>query len=89
MMPTAKFLASGRVQGVFYRASARKQALALGICGYAKNQPDGSVEVLASGSVLALDTLERWLRKGPPMAAVEMVSREDVPELELTGFRIG
>ena len=88
-MPSAKFMVSGRVQGVFYRASTREQALALGLAGHAKNRSDGSVEVLASGSVPALHSLERWLRDGPPMATVEMVSREDLPEQEMAGFQIG
>ena len=88
-MPAARFIVNGRVQGVFYRASTREQAQALGVCGYAKNRRDGSVEVLASGSAQALDALERWLREGPPMAAVETVSREDLPDRELQGFRIG
>ncbi|WEN16378.1 acylphosphatase [Rhodanobacter sp. AS-Z3] len=87
-MPTAKFMVSGKVQGVFYRASTREQALALGVCGYAKNRADGSVEVLGSGSEAALDALERWLRRGPPMAAVEAFSREDLPERPLHGFQI-
>ena len=88
-MPTARFVVIGRVQGVFYRASTREQALALGITGKANNRPDGSVEVLASGSAQALDALERWLRKGPPMAAVATVGREDLPEQGLRGFQIG
>lgn len=79
-MPTARFIVSGRVQGVFYRASARGQAMALGVSGYAKNRPDGCVEVLATGSADALDGLERWLRQGPPAARVESVSREDLPD---------
>ncbi|KRA32908.1 acylphosphatase [Rhodanobacter sp. Root627] len=88
-MPTARFVVTGRVQGVFFRASTRDQALALGMAGHAENRADGSVEVLASGSASALDALQRWLRQGPPMAAVEAVSREDLPERELQGFRIG
>ena len=84
-----KCLVGGRVQGVFYRASARGQALALGVAGYAKNLPDGSVEVLAGGTARALDALERWLRRGPPAARVETVSREDVPEQDLHGFHTG
>jgi acylphosphatase len=88
-MPTARFIVTGKVQGVFYRASTREQALALGIGGHAENRPDGSVEVLASGSAQALDALERWLRKGPPMAAVATVGREDLPEQGLRGFQIG
>jgi acylphosphatase len=88
-MPTARFIVSGRVQGVFYRASARTQALALGVSGHAKNLPDGGVEVLASGSADALDALQRWLRQGPPAARVESVSREDLPEQNLHDFHTG
>jgi acylphosphatase len=93
-MPTAKFIVSGRVQGVFYRASTREQALRLGLAGYAKNRLDGRVEVLASGEAAALDALERWLRQGPPAARVEAVNREDLPEQDslgqdLRGFHTG
>jgi acylphosphatase len=72
----ARFLVSGRVQGVFYRASAREQALLLGLTGYAKNLPDGRVEVLACGSESALEALERWLWRGPAAAKVDGVDRE-------------
>ena len=58
-MPVARFIVSGRVQGVFYRASARDQALELGLTGYAKNRLDGTVEVLARGPAEALDQLQR------------------------------
>ncbi len=71
-----RFLVSGRVQGVFYRASAQKQAQALGLCGYARNLPDGRVEVLARGAVTEIESLERWLRKGPPLARVDALERE-------------
>ncbi|WP_426687325.1 acylphosphatase [Rhodanobacter ginsengiterrae] len=88
-MPTACFIVRGRVQGVFYRASTREQALALGVCGHAKNRSDGSVEVLASGSMQALDALEQWLRKGPPLACVDAVDREELPERQLRDFHTG
>lgn len=88
-MPTARFIVSGRVQGVFYRASSREQALQLGLAGHARNRPDGCVEVLASGSTAALDAFEQWLRQGPPAARVDAVSREDLPERELRGFHTG
>jgi acylphosphatase len=81
-MSCARFNVSGRVQGVFYRASAREQALALGLVGYAKNLPGGTVEVLACGSPLALDAMERWLRHGPPAAQVASVVREDLADCE-------
>jgi acylphosphatase len=87
-MPTARFIVSGCVQGVCYRAGTRAQALALGLAGHAKNRADGSVEVLASGPADALDALERWLHRGPPAAQVDTVSREDVPEQMPYGFHI-
>jgi acylphosphatase len=93
-MPAARFIVSGRVQGVFYRASARDQALELGLAGHAKNRLDGTVEVLASGPADALDRLQRWLQQGPPAARVEAVHREDLtvqelPEQGLHGFHTG
>jgi acylphosphatase len=88
-MPCARFIVSGRVQGVFYRASARQQAVSLGLAGRAENRPDGDVEVVACGPAHALDALERWLRQGPPAARVEAVSREALPEQDLHGFHTG
>jgi acylphosphatase len=85
-MPAARFLVSGRVQGVFFRASTREQALQLGLAGHAKNLADGRVEVLASGRSDALDALEKWLWQGPPAAAVAAVNREYLPEQERQGF---
>jgi acylphosphatase len=72
---------SGRVQGVFFRASTRDQAGALGITGHAINLPDGSVEVLACGSPEAVTALRRWLEHGPPGARVTGLECEpqDVP----------
>jgi acylphosphatase len=61
----------GRVQGVFFRESTRRQAQPLGITGYAKNMLDGSVQVLACGEADALNRLTEWLNQGPPMAQVE------------------
>jgi acylphosphatase len=85
-MPTARFLVEGRVQGVFFRASTREQALALGVAGHARNLDDGRVEVLAGGNAEALGVLEQWLWQGPPAADVTAVSRENLPERELHGF---
>ncbi|WP_130620972.1 acylphosphatase [Dyella amyloliquefaciens] len=87
-MGAARFLVSGRVQGVFYRASAREQALALGLSGYAKNLPNGRVEVVASGDNAALDALERWLWQGPPAAKVDAVTREACVAPITDGFRV-
>ncbi|HET6545776.1 MAG TPA: acylphosphatase [Rhodanobacteraceae bacterium] len=86
-MPCARFLVDGRVQGVYFRASARTEALRLGICGYARNLADGRVEVMACGEAAKLDALERWLRTGPPAARVDALTREELPEQGLIGFR--
>jgi len=67
------FRIEGRVQGVWFRESTRREAVPLGITGYAKNMADGSVEVLACGEPGALDQLGKWLEQGPPMAMVEKV----------------
>lgn len=71
----ARFIVRGHVQGVWFRASTREQALALGLDGVARNRDDGSVEVLARGDAAALDALERWLHVGPPLARVDVVER--------------
>jgi len=69
---------SGRVQGVWFRASTAERAAALGICGRAENLPDGSVLVHAAGTPAALDALVEWLRRGPPMARVDAVEVEAI-----------
>ncbi len=86
-MATARFLVSGRVQGVFYRASTRERALELNLSGYARNQADGSVEVVASGADAALEALQSWLQRGPPAARVERVTREAYTGHPVHGFR--
>ena len=87
-MPTARFLVSGRVQGVFFRASTQRHARELGLTGYARNLPDGRVEVVASGTDAVLADLEEWLWTGPSAARVEDVSREELPPQTLDGFTI-
>ena len=77
-MSCAKFLITGKVQGVFFRASTRSEALKLGVSGYAKNLVDGSVEVLACGSPQALSELGNWLQHGPPLARIDQVLRVDI-----------
>ena len=69
---------SGRVQGVFYRASTSQRALELGCRGYARNLPDGRVEVLAVGDADAVRALIEWLWQGPPAAHVHDVAVTEV-----------
>lgn len=70
-----RFLVSGRVQGVFFRACAQTEAQRLSLRGYARNLADGRVEVLAVGAASAIESLAEWLRRGPPMAIVVDVER--------------
>lgn len=86
-MASARFLVSGLVQGVFFRASTQARALALGVAGHARNLADGRVEVVASGTPEALAELEAWLHEGPPAARVDAVRREDLPAQDDRGFR--
>ena len=67
------FLISGKVQGVWFRASTRDEAIKLGLTGYAKNLPDGKVEVVACGEPSAIEKLEAWLWHGPEHANVEEI----------------
>jgi acylphosphatase len=80
---------SGRVQGVFFRASAAREARQLGISGYARNLPDGRVEVLACGDSSALDRFKAWLHRGPSTAEVSAVACEIQDYQPLSGFSTG
>lgn len=68
----------GRVQGVYFRASAAERARTLSLRGFARNLRDGSVLVCALGSPARLDQLAAWLQTGPPMARVEAVEVEAI-----------
>ena len=83
------FTVHGRVQGVWFRDSTRREAERLGLAGHAINLPDGTVEVLACGASNALDELADWLQSGPPMASVTRVDVRDSDAGESDGFRIG
>lgn len=67
---------TGKVQGVWYRRSTQEQALKQGITGYAKNLPDGRVEVLMFGPSETVSALSEWLWKGPDGARVTHVTFE-------------
>jgi acylphosphatase len=83
---TRRFRIVGKVQGVYFRHSTRLEAERLGVCGHARNLPDGSVEVLAHGSVEAVATLLRWLHRGPPGARVDEVAELAVESEPCVGF---
>jgi acylphosphatase len=79
----------GRVQGVWFRGSAREEARRLGIRGFARNCADGSVEVLAEGGAAQVQLFVEWCKHGPPGARVSRVTRdEETPGDELIDFRV-
>lgn len=75
---TRVWLVSGRVQGVAFRAAARRRARELGLGGLAENLPDGRVRVVGIGAAGALDRFAEWLGQGPRYARVDAL--ESVPE---------
>ena len=88
-MERVHVIVQGRVQGVFYRASARKHARQLGLSGWARNCPDGNVEILAEGERNMLEQLIAWSRKGPPAAHVTSVQVEwQAATGEFAGFEV-
>ena len=78
-----RLIVKGKVQGVFYRASAKEEAKALGLRGWVRNTPEGHVEAVATGEHQALSQFIDWCKKGPPSAQVTVV--DIIPE-ELTQF---
>ena len=88
-MKAVRFLIGGKVQGVWFRASARDQALALNLRGFARNLADGRVEVLVIGDDDAVEQLAQWLHFGPPQAQVDELERIETEEdVHVDGFEI-
>jgi acylphosphatase len=78
----------GRVQGVFFRQWAVNQARALGISGWIRNAPDGSVEAHVAGNADAVATMIADMRTGPSQARVEDLTVEDVEPEDVQGFSV-
>jgi len=88
-MKKVRAIISGRVQGVWFRASTMEKAVECGVSGTVRNLVDGRVELVAEGEDERVDQLLRWAENGPPMAAVDRVDVEVlVSDGGLTGFRI-
>lgn len=88
-MRTIHVVVTGTVQGVGFRFTTRRQALHLGLTGWVRNEPDGSVALCAQGPEAAVDRLISFLEKGPPGAGVTSVAVNDVAgDPTLAGFDI-
>ena len=80
--------AHGRVQGVFFRDSVRREAEARGVAGWASNEPDGSVEAVFEGPPDDVEALVDLCRRGPGHAEVEQLDVDDEEPEGLDGFRV-
>ena len=79
---------SGRVQGVFYRDTCRREAQRQGVAGWVRNLPDGTVEAVFEGEPTAVEAMVAWARVGPPRAEVTGVEvGEEEPE-GVAGFEV-
>jgi acylphosphatase len=88
-MKAVRFLIGGKVQGVWFRASARDQAVALNLRGFVRNLADGRVEVLAIGDDDAVEQLAQWLHFGPERARVDELERIETEEdVDVDGFEV-
>ena len=88
MSSAVHLIARGRVQGVWFRASTQEQALQMGVFGWARNCPDGSVEIHAEGEKEILERFISWCRKGPPASQVSGLDIEWVNPQSLNTFKI-
>lgn len=87
-MRTVHLVITGRVQGVGYRDWTRREAVRLGLSGWVRNRPDGSVEALIHGSDDAVGKMLEACRHGPDSARVAAISVEDRHEPAPDGFEI-
>lgn len=87
-MKTIRLIIKGKVQGVFYRATAKDVADMLGIKGWVRNLPDNNVEITATATEELLQKLIAWCKQGPPKARVNEVIVEDLTPEEFKDFRI-
>lgn len=87
-MTSRRIRVTGMVQGVGFRWACRREATRLGLTGWVRNLPDGSVEVSVHGDDAAVRALLAWLRSGPPGASVQALGQQDEPEDPPPGFDI-
>ena len=87
-MKTIRLTIKGKVQGVFYRATAKDVADLIGVKGWVRNLPDNNVEITATASEETLQKFISWCKQGSPKARVDEVIVEELDLEEFNGFRI-
>ncbi len=88
MHQTISIIVSGKVQGVFFRQSAKEKALELNLTGEVKNLQDGNVHIVVTGTQNQLTAFTEWCKKGPPRAVVTGVEIIELPLNRFEHFRI-
>jgi len=84
-----RVIVRGRVQGVFFRDTCRREAINRGVDGWVRNRPDGTVEAVFEGPASAVDAMCAWCETGPPHARVERAEViEEMPSRDATGFSV-
>lgn len=87
-MKHVNILVKGRVQGVFFRASARDVANQLGVKGFVRNEPNGTVYIEAEGEETSLERFITWCKSGPPRAVVKNVEVSETSPKQFQAFQI-
>ena len=88
MIEAIYIIVYGRVQGVWFRAGTKEKAGELGISGWVKNSPEGTVEIHAEGLNSKLDNFISWCRKGTPAANVTSIDLNSIPLQNFKSFEI-
>jgi acylphosphatase len=83
-----RVLVDGRVQGVFFRETCRREASARGVAGWVRNRSDGRVEAVFEGSPEAVEGMVAWCRRGPAQATIDVLEIHAEPTTGRRGFRI-
>ena len=87
-MKTVRLIIKGKVQGVFYRATAKNVAELIGVKGWVRNLPNSNVEITATAAEDTLQKYIAWCKQGPSNAKVDEVIVDELPLQEFNGFKI-
>lgn len=88
MLKTFLIIIKGKVQGVYFRESAKQKAIALDLTGTTENLPNGNVQIFVTGNEAAINELIKWCHKGPPDANVSEVIPEQIPLQHFKTFAV-
>jgi acylphosphatase len=87
-MKANRISVSGRVQGVYFRVSAKQKALNLGVRGFVQNESEGTVSVEVEGEPNAVEQMVSWCKKGPGLARVKAIEVTELPARNFVSFDI-